>query len=87
MISKICYMNDEKKDVVVRVLDTRYDPIMFTGDTYTTLKACEVQTFEVHMPDDGILYLKKWAGMVLISYIAPSVLAQLSLSQPSKGDA
>jgi RNA polymerase subunit RPABC4/transcription elongation factor Spt4 len=81
MISKIFYMNDEQKHVVVRVLDLRYDASIGKGDLYVTLQSCEAQVFEVHLPVDHILYVKKWSGMVLISHVDPSVVAQRPESQ------
>lgn len=72
-IVKVYYMNDEQKEMRVRVLDSRYDPSNATGDFFYTLKSCESKEFEVHMPDDAILYLKKWPYMVMLSYHEQSV--------------
>ena len=77
MISKIFYMNDEPKDMVVRILDEKYDPVTCQGDTYVTLQPCESRVFEVHMPADHILYVKRWDYMVLISSISLSSLQDL----------
>lgn len=72
-IVKIGYMNDEQKDMRVRILDSRYDPASGTGDIFVTLKSCEYKEFEVHMPDTAILYVKKWPYMVMLSYHEQSV--------------
>jgi hypothetical protein len=67
-IVELEYMNDEQQPITVRVMDARYDASNCTGDIYTTLQACEHKEFEVHMPDDAILYIKKWKTLVMLSY-------------------
>jgi len=83
MISKIFYINDEQKNVTVRVLDSRYDPTLASGDEYVILEPAEGRIFEVHHPERHILYVKKWPGMVLISSIPLSNVQSISgHSQP-----
>ena len=75
-IVKVGYMNDEQKDIMVRTLDLRYDCVAGTGDSYVTLQSCEYREFEVHIPDDTIVYLKKWPNMVMLSYHAQTAPQQ-----------
>jgi hypothetical protein len=75
-IVKMGYMNDEQKEMRVRILDLRYDPTTATGDIFVTLKSCEYREFEVHIPDNAILYVKKWPYMVMISYSEQSTPLQ-----------
>lgn len=75
-ILKVYYMNDEQKNVVVRIMDARYDAFYATGDIYVTLEPAEARILEVHVPDGHILYLKKWPAMILVSSVDPTVLSQ-----------
>ena len=70
--------------MVVRILDERYNPNTGDGDIYVTLEASELREFEVHMPVDHVLFVKKWDHMVLISHIAPAALVLLREPQPSR---
>lgn len=83
-IVKLYYLNDEQKEMIVRVLDLRYDHFNGRGpaDEFTTLKSCEGREFEVHMPDNAILYVKKWKSMVMLSY--HEQIAQPQSSQPGE---
>ncbi len=74
-IVKFGYMNDEHEPIIIKVLDSRYDAFTSTGDFYVTLKPCEYKEFEIHMPDDAILYVKKWPSMVMLSYYEQTVPA------------
>jgi len=67
-IVKVGWMNDERQDLVVRIMDTRYDHWNATGDIFVTLSPCEYREFEVHIPDNAFLYVKKWPKMVMLSY-------------------
>lgn len=64
----IAYLNDEKKKVSVRVMDLRYDPLTATGDFWAVLDIAEYKEFELQIPDDSIVYVKKWESQVLLSY-------------------
>ena len=80
---KVCYMNDEQKDITVRIIDNNYD--LNGGDnshTYHRLKSCETKVFDVDVPEPCILFIKKWKELVMITYIDPSALAQLQLIPP-----
>jgi hypothetical protein len=81
---KIFYFNDEQKDVTVRVLDDRFDPMTGEGDIYTTLSPASGQVFEVQAPAGSVLYVKKWKDLVLISYIDQLGLAQLEQLLPNQ---
>lgn len=72
----IYYLNDEKREVTVRVLDTAYDPITGTGDSFTKLAPCEGRMFTVHLPAGAIPYIKKWPALIMISYVYPADLPQ-----------
>ena len=75
-------MNDEQKDMTIRILDDRYDGTVGTGDVYAYLKPSEGKVFEVHAPAGHMLYVKKWLNLVMISSIDPAVLAQLGQPLP-----
>lgn len=82
MIKKLYYMNDEQRNMTVRILDDRYDGATGTGDVYLNLQPAEARLLEIHAPAGHVLYVKKWRDMVMISHIDPSVLALLSQSPP-----
>lgn len=86
-MTKMFYLNDEGYDILVRVMDSRYDPITCSGDVHVTLKPCEGRLFELQIPEGHILYVKKWLHMVLLSHVAPSALAQLGPDQHHQSDA
>lgn len=77
---KIYYLNDEKKPITVRVLDSKYDAMNATGDTYTVLQSCEGRMFDLELPEGTVPYIKKWPTMVMISYVMPSALEDQSVS-------
>jgi len=62
---KVTYFNDEKHKVVVQVQDAN-------GDQHFVLDPATMKTFDFILPtsDSGDLamFIKKWKGMVLISY-------------------
>ena len=58
---KMCYFNDEKNKITVKVLDTQ-------GDAYYTLEPARMGVYEVDMPEDSVPFIKKWMGMVMLSY-------------------
>lgn len=74
---KLYYLNDEKKAIVVRVLDDNYDHTTGTGDKYATLAPASGQVFDIRCPEGSSPYVKKWTDLVMISYISPAGLAQL----------
>lgn len=74
---KLYYLNDEPNPISVRVMDSRYDPATATGDIFTVLQKAEGKEFEVLMPDNHVLWIKKWKGMVMLSSFEVSVLADL----------
>jgi hypothetical protein len=76
-VIKVGYLNDERKDITLRVLDLRFDHT--GGDnswSYVILKSCEYREFELHVPDEAILFVKKWPSMVMLSYHEQSVRPQ-----------
>ena len=79
---KLYYLNDERQEVVVRVMDTRWDPVTFKGDTFTTLKACEGREFDIQVPEGAMLYIKKWPTMVMLSFYYPQNTDQKPVEQP-----
>jgi hypothetical protein len=77
---KVYYMNDEQKEITLRILDANYDHT--GGDnslTFHKMKPCEGRLFDVAIPEGGCLWVKKWPGMVMLSYLDQSGLAQVSL--------
>jgi RNA polymerase subunit RPABC4/transcription elongation factor Spt4 len=84
---KMFYLNDEQKDIRVRIMDTRYDPATGTGDLFFTLRPAEGRVFDVQCPDCHSLYVKKWKDLVMISHIESAVLAQLEHLQQRHEDA
>jgi hypothetical protein len=69
MRTQIFYLNDERKNISVRIMDRNYDAATSTGDSYMVLKPAEGRMFELDIPDDCSIYVKKWEELVLISYI------------------
>ena len=74
---KLFYLNDEPNEISVKIMDTRYNPSTGDGDYFFRLKPAEGQLFEVLLPDNSIPYIKKWKGIVMISYILVPNLADL----------
>jgi hypothetical protein len=79
---KFIYMNDEQKQVRVRIQDSRYDHILCTGDIWTSLAPGEARVFEVIVPEGSHLYVKKWPDVVLLSVVLSDVVVQLEVSPP-----
>jgi len=78
---KVYYLNDEQKEMTVRVLDLTYDHTYTKSDnreTYHKLKPAEGKLFEVVIPEGSCLWVKKWPGMVMLSYYGGSALQQAS---------
>lgn len=73
---KVYYFNDERAPMRVRILDVNYDAATATGDSWATLAPASGQIFDVALPEGAALYVKKWPGMVMISYISQAGLAQ-----------
>jgi len=65
---KVYYMNDERQPITVRVMDARYDPTTGKGDSFTVLQPAEAREFEVVLPPNSVLWVKKWPTMVMLSY-------------------
>jgi hypothetical protein len=68
---KVFYFNDEQKPVIVKVMDDTWD---YTGKddnkkNFHTLNAADHKVFDLVVPDGAILYIKKWPGIVMLSYI------------------
>ena len=84
---QIYYMNDENKDMLVRVMDSRYDPATATGDIYVKLKPSEGYLFDLHLPEGQVPWVKKWENMVLISGIDVAALPLSSQAQQQQEDA
>ena len=74
---QIVYMNDEKKNITVRILDADYKPEGDNSHTYHVLRPCELKIFEINLPPNSAPYIKKWTDMVMITYIDLSVISQL----------
>ena len=77
---KVYYLNDEQKEITLRILDATYDHTYTKSDnsnTYHRLRPAEGRVFEVILPEGTSLWIKKWPGMVMLSYVDDSALAQL----------
>jgi hypothetical protein len=74
---KVFYLNDERKPIKVRIMDARFDPVTFTGDSYHDLGPAEGKLFEVVLPAGGAVWVKKWPNMVMISCVSLQALADL----------
>lgn len=78
---QVYYMNDEKEEITVKIMDDTFDPTYTKSDnshTYHRLKPCEARVFDIVCPEGSVLYVKKWIGMVMLSYLDQSALEQLS---------
>lgn len=84
---KVYYLNDEQREVTVKILDATYDAGNGTGITYHTLQSCEGRVFDVVVPEDAILYVKKWPSVVMISYICRADLPQSGQALPGESSA
>jgi hypothetical protein len=84
---KLYYLNDERREMTVRILDARYDPTTGQGDVYVKLASCEGRLLDVQIPAGHVPYVKKWPNMVMISYIDPAVLTQSDEQPPQAEDA
>jgi hypothetical protein len=87
---KVVYINDEQKEITVRVNDRAfYDALNSGGDLSSfdvIMKSCELRVFELDAPDGAVPYIKKWKDVLMISYIEQSGLAQLpQWPQPEAG--
>ena len=84
---KIFYMNDEQKDITVRILDDTFDSVTcaHNPDHYIKLSPAEGKVFELVVPEGAVPYIKKWKDLVMISYVAKSVADSLPLHQPQTG--
>ena len=85
MIVDVFYLNDEQKEITVRILDDRYDGTTGLGDVFDKLKSCEGKVYEVHMPANCVIYVKKWKDMVMISYTDPTGLPRCGEHSPRSG--
>ncbi len=81
---KLYYFNDERNPVRVRIMDSRFDPVTFTGDFYFDLGPAQGCTYEVFVPEDAILYVKKWPGLVMLSTMDVSSLEHLGEILPRR---
>jgi hypothetical protein len=84
---KIYYVNDEQRDMRVRVMDNMYSPFLGTGDTYVTLQSAEGRLFELEVPAGHIPYVKKWKDLVMISHIDPAAVPRLVPERQRQEDA
>lgn len=73
---KVYYFNDETKDVLVRIMDSRYNGVTCTGDIFVTLKPTTGQEFDVDLPANKVLFIKKWDHQVMISYSDSTTLPE-----------
>lgn len=73
MKTSIYYLNDEQTYMNIRVMDSNYDPANAKGDRFVILKPAEGQLFELDIPEDHVIYVKKWKTMVLISSMSRDV--------------
>jgi hypothetical protein len=69
MIAKIFYLNDESKRITVKIMDRSFDHVTGKGELLFSLQPAEGKTFELDIPDDAILFVKKWHEMAMISYV------------------
>ena len=74
---KLVYMNDEKKQVKLRVLDSNYDSVTCTGDRFYTLEPGEAIVLDLNVRAGSVPFIKKWPSMVMISDIDSAALPQL----------
>jgi hypothetical protein len=77
---KVFYFNDELKEIVVKVMDQTWDYTYTSNNAKSLhrLKPGEGRLFDLACPHGAILFVKKWEGIVLLSYADP-----LDLPQPT----
>jgi hypothetical protein len=84
---KLFYLNDERKEITVRIQDATWDYTYKTDNAknFHRLGPAEMREFDVQIPDGKVLWIKKWPDIVMISYCDPSALAQPDEQLPSSG--
>lgn len=84
---KLYYFNDEKQHVTVKVMDLSYDYVNIDANSNNLcqLGPAEGRTFDLTIPDGSILWIKKWPGIVMLSYVFPSALPQSEEHLPRSG--
>lgn len=84
---KVFYLNDERTDVTVKVMDDTWDNTYQDDNAknFCRLQPAEGRVFEIVCPEGSVLWVKKWPSMVMISYIDPAGLSQLDEHLPRSG--
>lgn len=84
---KLFYLNDEQKEISVRVQDMTWDYTYATDNAknFHRLKAGEGREFDVQMPAGATLWLKKWPGILMISYVEQLAPVQPDEQLPRSG--
>jgi hypothetical protein len=84
---KLFYLNDEKQDVIVKVMDQTWDYTYNSSNAKNlcTLKPAEGRMFDLVIPDGAILWIKKWSAVVMLSYVESSALPESDEQLPRSG--
>ena len=73
---KITYFNDERANVCVKIQGTAFNEAVFKGEPldpfFHILFPAESGEYDLDMPEGSQLFIKKWPGIVMISYIDTS---------------
>jgi hypothetical protein len=82
---KVLYMNDERVNMVVKVQGIAFNAALNAGNPLDPfmhiLWPTECRVFDLDMPANSSVYIKKWPNMVMISYIDDSALLNLENAQ------
>ena len=78
---KVVYINDEKTSITVKIQGVAFFDALDNGESldkyFHVLRPAECKVFDLDMPANSSPYIKKWPGMVMISYIDDQVLSNL----------
>jgi len=82
---QLYYLNDERKEIIVKVMDDTWDVSGDNGKHYYRMAPAEGRVFDISCPPGSVLYVKKWPELVMLTYIDPAVLAQLAQRPQESG--
>lgn len=84
---KLFYLNDERKEITVKIQDATWDYTYQTDNAknFHRLGPAEGRVFEVSIPIGCVLWIKKWPDILMISYCEPSALPLPDEQLPSSG--
>lgn len=76
---KVHYLNDEPIETIVKIQDRKFDSTLLRSNSgaFYTLNPSESRVFDLDVPEGSVLSVKKWPGMVVLSFVEPAALSDL----------